>query len=246
MLEAAKDGACDVIVVHSTSRFYRNGPISELTIRDLAKRGVQVESVTQSIGDDPSSVVFRQVLGAFDEYQSLQSGINVVRGMDENARQGFWNGARPPLGYRTYVAERRGAKLKKRLEEDPVEAEVLRLIFLLYDIGLDDTGPLGIAGVVDYLNDNGYRTRLGARFGKGPVGDILRAEFYATGLYPYGAIDRTSGERKPEDQIIYIPIPTLIERSRFDRVQARLSTNNPHNTPPRVSIGPCLLTGIAL
>ena len=245
MIECAKEGGCDIIVVHSMSRFYRNGPVSELTIRDLVKHGVRVESVTQTIGDDPSAVVFRQVVGAFDEYQSLQSGINVVRGMNENARQGFWNGARPPLGYRTYVAERRGAKLKKKLEPDPVESETLCLIFQLYDVGVGESGPLGIAGIVDYLYDNGYTTRLGARFGKGQIGQILRSAFYATGLYPYGAVDRKTGEVRSDEEIIYIEIPPLISRDQFDRVQARLTANNPHNTPPRVTNGPSLLTGLA-
>ena len=46
--------------------------------------------------------------------------------MKENARQGFWNGSRPPLGYRVIIAEQRGAKLKKKLEIDPIQAEKVR------------------------------------------------------------------------------------------------------------------------
>src|SRR6516162_4030741 len=56
MLEQARDPdrRFDVICVHSFSRFYRNGAEMELTIRKLRKQGVEVVSVTQPTGSDPS------------------------------------------------------------------------------------------------------------------------------------------------------------------------------------------------
>lgn len=67
MLEDAKDGRFGVICVHSFSRFYRNGAEMELTIRRLRKHGVEVVSVTQPTGDDPSQTLMRQIIGVFDE-----------------------------------------------------------------------------------------------------------------------------------------------------------------------------------
>lgn len=235
----------DVIVVHALSRFYRNAPISELTIRSLAKKGVAVESVTQTVGSDPNAAIGRQVIAIFDEYSSVQNSINVKRGMDENARQGFWNGARPPLGYRSVAVEQRGSKQKKRLQIEPNEASLVRKIFELYADGDSRHPPMGIARLVDWLNRQGYTTRLGARFGKGPIGTILRADYYTTGQFAHGAEDRETGGRKPESEIVYIPIPPIIDRPLFDRVQAKLTANNARNTPPRVVNGPCLLTGLA-
>jgi len=43
--------------------------------------------------------------------------------MNENARQGFWNGALPPIGYRIVAAEQRGHRIKKTPEVDPIQAE---------------------------------------------------------------------------------------------------------------------------
>src|SRR3546814_20538832 len=91
--------------------------------------------------------------------------------MQENARQGFWNGARPPLGYRTFAAETRGDKVKKRLEIDPAEAEIVRLIFRLYSQGAGN-GPLGIKGCVSYLNHRGIRYRK-ARFSSQNLHGVL-------------------------------------------------------------------------
>jgi site-specific DNA recombinase len=86
----------DVICVHAFSRFYRNGAEMELTIRKLRKHGVEVASITQPTGDDPSQELMRQIIGIFDEYTSRENGKNVTRAMRESAKQGFWNGATPP------------------------------------------------------------------------------------------------------------------------------------------------------
>src|ERR1700719_3329145 len=103
---ASSERRFDVICVHSFSRFYRNGAEMELCIRKLHKHGVDVVSITQPTGDDPSQQLMRQIIGIFDEYTSRENGKNVTRAMRESAKQGFWNGATPPLGYRIIEAER--------------------------------------------------------------------------------------------------------------------------------------------
>src|SRR5262252_3756892 len=106
----------------------------EFYIRRLAKHGVRVVSITQPVGDEsePVQAMMRKVIALFDEYQSKENAKHVIRSMKENARQGFWNGAMTPLGYRLVEADRRGAKVKKKLDVDPIEAETVRLIFQLY------------------------------------------------------------------------------------------------------------------
>jgi site-specific DNA recombinase len=248
MLEEASspDRRFDVICVHSFSRFYRNGAEMELTIRRLRKSGVEVVSITQPTGDDPSQELMRQIIGVFDEYTSRENGKNVTRAMRESAKQGFWNGARPPLGYRTYEAERRGSKIKKRLEIDPVEAETVRLIFRLYAEGDGVTGPLGVKDTCSWLNAHGYRTRQGAAFGVGPVHYILKNAGYATGKWPYGVRNaRRRGLNDPAD-VIEIDVPPIISLELFERVQARLRANNPKVMAPRAVNGPTLLTGLAV
>jgi site-specific DNA recombinase len=43
-------------------------------------------------------VMMRKIMALFDEYQSRENGKHVMRALKENARQGFWNGALPPIG----------------------------------------------------------------------------------------------------------------------------------------------------
>jgi site-specific DNA recombinase len=136
MIERACDGeqAFDLILVHSYSRFFREAFEQKFYLRKLDKNGVRVVSITQPVGDEsePVQVMMRKVIALFDEYQSKENAKHVIRSMKENARQGFWNGATAPLGYRLVEAAQRGTKIKKKLEIDPVEAETTRLIFKLY------------------------------------------------------------------------------------------------------------------
>ncbi|WP_374308937.1 recombinase family protein [Methylocella sp.] len=56
MLERACDAdrPYDVIVVHAFSRFFRDGVGMELAVRKLRRHGVEVVSITQPTGSDPS------------------------------------------------------------------------------------------------------------------------------------------------------------------------------------------------
>src|SRR5690606_40452909 len=130
---------------------------SELYIRELRKVGVELVSITQEMAHDPSGEMFRKLLNIFDEHQSRENAKHVHRAMLENARQGFWNGSRPPFGYRTEIKERRGNKDKKVLVIDESEAQVVRLIF---DLATGAHGrPLGVKAIATSLNDRGLLRR---------------------------------------------------------------------------------------
>ena len=86
---------------HCTSRGWE---IVADYVERLAKNGVRLISITQELGDDPMSNMIRQIMALFDEYQSKENAKHTLRAMKENARQGFWNGALPPIGYRIVEA----------------------------------------------------------------------------------------------------------------------------------------------
>lgn len=248
MIERAcgSDRPFDAIIFYAFNRFFRNVAEMELTIRKLRKHGVDVVSVTQPTGDDPSQILVRQIIGAFDEHTSREISKNTTRAMRESAKQGFWNGATPPLGYKIVEAERRGQKIKKKLDIDPVEAETVRLIYKLYLEGDGATGPLGVKETTKWLNSHGYRTRRGSTFGVGPVHKILTNACYASGQWPYGQRNSRDGGKHAPSNVIYISVPVLIDQADADRVKAKLAQSNPKTTPPRVVNGPSLLTGLAV
>lgn len=111
---AQKPAPFNFIIVHSFSRFFRDQFQLEFYVRRLAKNGIRLTSITQDLGDDPMSVMMRQIMALFDEYQSKENAKHTLRAMRENARQGYWNGSRPPFGYKIVAAEQRGARTKRR------------------------------------------------------------------------------------------------------------------------------------
>jgi hypothetical protein len=80
--------------------------------------------------------------------------------LKENARQGFWNGSLPPIGYRVVAAEQRSAKVKKKLEIDPLHAETVRLI---YRLALHGDGAKGQMGFQEHRQPPEPQPHLHAR-----------------------------------------------------------------------------------
>lgn len=175
MINAAlvKPSAFDVVLVHTFSRFFRDQLQFELFARKLAKNGVRIVSITQETGDEPMGAMMRKIVTLFDEYQSKENAKHTLRAMCENARQGYWNGSRPPIGYRTVEAGKRGAKVKKTLAIDPLHADTVRLIYRLAIEGVEDRGPMGVKAIATYLNAQDIRTRDGGRWGISGVHEVL-------------------------------------------------------------------------
>ncbi len=214
----------------------------EFNVRKLAKNGVRLVSITQEMGDDPMHVMMRQIMALFDEYQSKENAKHVLRALKENARQGFWNGSLPPIGYRVVDAEQRGTKMKKKLEIDPLHADTVRLIFRLASEGDGTSGPMGVKNIVSYLNRHRMFTRSGGRWGIGQLHRVLTCRTYI-GEHRFNRRSK-KGEVKPEEEVVTVAVPPLIDLEIFEAVQRRLQVNNPKVTSPRVVSGPNLLTGI--
>ena len=245
MIDAAleKPPAFTVIVVHSFSRFFRDQFQFEFYVRKLAKNGVKLVSITQDLGDDPMSVMMRQIMTLFDEYQSKENAKHTLRAMNENARQGYWNGARPPLGYRIVEAERRGAKIKKKLEIDPIHSETVRLIYRMALNGTDDRGPMGLKRIATWLNDNNLRTRDGGRWGLASVHQVLTRTTYI-GQHRFNTRDHKTRTPKPETEHAVMEVPPIISVAEFEAVQRSLRSRQPRVMNSRAVSGPVLLTGI--
>jgi site-specific DNA recombinase len=247
MVERACDGskAFDVVVVHSFSRFFRDAFGLEFYVRKLAKHNVKLMSITQELGDDPAQIMMRQVIALFDEYQSRENAKHVIRAMKENTRQGFWNGSRPPLGYKAVDAEMRGQRIKRKLAINPVEAELVRLIFRLCLEGDNGSGPMGIKTMTSWLNARGYRTRGGACWGVGQIHALLTNTVFA-GRMRFNRVEQKTKRVKPDSELVFCDVPAIISSATFENVQSSLRERRPSVVPPRTVTGPILLTGLAV
>jgi DNA invertase Pin-like site-specific DNA recombinase len=247
--QAMMDAACvdpspfDVLLVHSQSRFFRDTGGYVFAKRRLAKHGVTLVSMTQDFGEGAAAEFAETVIAASDALNSAETAKHVTRTMLENARQGFWNGSKPPFGYRTVVAEQRGQRTKKHLEIEPKEAETVRLIFQLFRDGDGRRGPMGVMDITSWLNAHGLKNRAGA-FYVGTVHKILTRETY-TGRHYYNRRDSRTLKARPGDEWILVPVPEIIPEQQFRAVQDRLVKRRPAVTAPRISNSEVLLTGLA-
>ena len=223
------DAPFDVILVHSYSRFFRDQIEAEMRIRLLEKHGIRLISITQEFEDTPGSEMSRRITAIFDEYTSKETGKHVSRAMADNARQGYFSGGKPPYGFEAVEVEKRGKTIKKKLEPKADEDETVRQIFRLYSMGDGSSGPLGVKKVTAWLNEHGYRTRGGARWGIGQIHKILTDPVYK------GDYQRRTNSAGAETEIIHIPVPQIVPAETFDAVQLSLASRNPKATPPRLS-----------
>lgn len=247
MIEAAckKPKNFDIILVHSFSRFFRDEVYFELYRRKLKKFGVEIQSITQEMSEGPGGELTRRIITLTDEMRSAEDAKHVKRGMEENARQGFWNGARAPFGYKIVPAEQRRDKIKKKLAVDPKGAETIKLVFALFLKGDGESGPLGVKNIAKWLNARGYRTPTGKPFYTSRVYSILTDETY-TGAAWFNRTDSRTREKRPREEWIKVAVPAIILEKTFQRVQMLLSDRRPSKTPPRLSTSTVLLSGLAV
>lgn len=100
LLEMARAGQIDVVVLYDLSRLGRNTGESLRVITELRDAGVSVASTVEQIDDTPEGqFMLGQFLGMAQLY-SDQIGRRWAETARWRAEQGRWHGSNPPLGYR--------------------------------------------------------------------------------------------------------------------------------------------------
>lgn len=132
MIAKALQGAYDVIVVEKFDRFFRDDIEDRRYTRMLEEKGVLVVSASEGV--DPSSAtgkLVRWILSDISWFQREYIREEQMRKTREAARQGYWLGGNPPLGYKV-VEVRDGERKRKRLAIDETTAPIVRRIFELF------------------------------------------------------------------------------------------------------------------
>jgi len=227
----AKPAPFEAIIVHSLSRFFRDMVEFAIYERLLKKAGAKVISITQQTSDDPAGEMLRHMLSMFDEYQSK-----------ENARQGYFNGSRPPFGFKLEELDLVAAKgRKKRLVVDETEAPTVRRVFEIYLHGLNGE-EFGSKQIAAYFNERGQTLR-GSAWTRTRVHNMLCDTAYM-GEYVFNKKNIRTRTAKPEAEWVKVKIEAIVTPEVFRAVAAKRHQRSPEVTPARVVNSPTLLTGL--
>ena len=187
----------EAVIVYKLDRFSRQRSDSAIYKSKLAQNGVKVISATENISNNPEGIILEAMLEGIAEFYSAELSQKVERGMRETALKCNSTGGQLPLGYKVK---------NKKYVIDETEADIVRKSFQMYADGKS------VAQIVDYFNENGYRTSKGAKFNKNSFNKMLQNEKYI-GVYKYKDIRIEGG------------MPAIIDKKLFDEVQYQLDTN---------------------
>ncbi len=238
-----KPAIFDAIIIHSLSRFFRDGIEFGVYERRLKKNKVKVISITQQTSDDANGELVRGILTMFDGYQSREISKHVSRTMIENARQGYFNGSRPPFGYAAVATEQKGSRgrSKKKLAINEPEADVVRLVYDLYLHGLDGR-VMGCKEIAKHLTEGGKLMR-GKQWRMQKIQNLISDPTYM-GEYFFNMRDSKNNVMRPVSEWVKTEVPPIIDAFLFEKVKARRESRSPSQKPPRVVNSPTLLTGL--
>ncbi|MGI6006382.1 MAG: recombinase family protein [Ruminococcus sp.] len=175
MIETAKKNPrpFEVILVWKFSRFARSRQDSIFYKSMLRKEcGIDVVSVTEQIGSDPTAILIEALLEAMDEYYSINLGQEVKRGMNEKFSRGGIVSV-PPFGYvareGTFMAEEKKAGAVRMIYEDFLKGASMREISLkLNELGIrtNRNNPFKPRAVAYILSNPVYAGHMRRKTGK--------------------------------------------------------------------------------
>lgn len=87
MIEDAKNGAFDTVVVYKLDRFARNRYDSAIFRRKLEDAGVKLISATEAISSTPEGIILEAVLEGVNEFYSADLKQKVERGINESIKK---------------------------------------------------------------------------------------------------------------------------------------------------------------
>jgi len=216
----------DEVWVTHTSRVARD-ILEYLLFEDALRRSnVKLLSMTQPFEvDTPTGRFLRTQLAAAGQLERDNIVMQSRWGMERLARAGRWNGGKPPFGYLVKDG---------RLEINPGEARVVRLIFRLY------LGGRGTVGIAEHLtarkipipiNWRFPERRVSGKWTPSRVGEILKHTAY-DGEFTWRRrhAKKRDGQNvgwvkaAAEEQISF-RVPPIINHKDFVRVQELLKEN---------------------
>ena len=202
-----------MVLVHKADRFARNLRDTLNLEYELRLNNVKLISTDTHFDDTPEGHLASNVNAAVSQFYSENLSTEVIKGFKESAYKGIHTGGTAPLGYDVN-------KVTKKLFIIEEEAQAVRMIFELHNKGVS------LTQISKALNERGFTTKLGNKFGKNSLHEIIRNKKYC-GYYVYnrrtgaqcGKIN--SHKNKDKDEIVEAEgkVPPIISEEVFNKAQ---------------------------
>lgn len=231
----ARAGLWQVVVVYDPDRIARRYSYQELVMDELREAGIEVVFVTVAAPKNSEDKILHGVRGLFAEYERAKIHERFRLGKLRKIKEGHILVSEAAYGY-NYVAKQ--GLTPGYYEVNEAEARVVRLMF-----DWIDREGLTLRGIVRRLSEAGIRPRKSRRgvWNTSTLSHLLRNKAYigearwasSYGVVPenpkstekYRKIRKSSRRMKAESEWLTVPVPVLIDRPVFERVQARLKAN---------------------
>ena len=233
MLNDAKNGKLDCVMVYKTNRLARNTSDLLTIVEELHRQNVEFFSLSERMEvKNSTGKLMLQILASFSEFERNTILENIYTGQRQRALEGYYQG-NLPLGYNNIPDN------KKELMINQHEANIVKYIFESYAKGH------GYRKIANALNHKGYVTKKGNPFSISAVTYILSNPFYIGKIQFAKYKDWNDKRRKGLNDK---PVITegkhspIIGKNLWDKVQARKKQVS--KKPQVHGKGTNLLTGI--
>ena len=178
LLDTAKNPPTTAVIVAKMDRIARDLMAQLWIEKELLKTNVELISAAEPFrGQDPSSVLFRQIIGSFAQFEKARIAERMSGGRKAKAKTGGYAGGGAPMGY----SAKRGSK---ELTVDPAEAATVNAVFAMRTAHPDHSLRL----LAEAMNEAGYTTREGKKWQAMQVQRILKRQAFYEGEYCYSGI----------------------------------------------------------
>ncbi|MGI2256225.1 cassette chromosome recombinase CcrB [Staphylococcus cohnii] len=233
MLNDAKNGKLDCVMVYKTNRLARNTSDLLTIVEELHRQNVEFFSLSERMEvKNSTGKLMLQILASFSEFERNTILENIYTGQHQRALEGYYQG-NLPLGYNNIPDN------KKELMINQHEANIVKYIFESYTKGH------GYRKIANALNHKGYVTKKGNPFSISAVTYILSNPFYIGKIQFAKYKDWNDKRRKglnDKPVIAEGKHTPIISQDLWDKVQARKKQVS--KKPQVHGKGTNLLTGI--
>jgi site-specific DNA recombinase len=225
VLDLARNGGFDVLIVRELDRLSRDLAKQLSVEQELKRAGVAIEYVLYDFPDTPEGVLSKNIRAVIAEYEREEIKRRMTRGKLRKIRNGeAINHGHPLFGYRNTKKDGKAA-----LEINEEEARTVRLIFQWYTKGDGERGPMSTQAIAKQLTQlhipsysdlrkkTDCTSKTVSEYGhweRSSVSSILSNATY-TGTWHYG---RKNWDEK--DQIL-VAVPVIIDKETWAIAQHR-------------------------